>query len=254
VYLRAAQLTDGQEMSMSLTHPTPALRGVSESRSDRLRLLHRELESIRMRSDRSDPLDETVLCLAEATAHAATAAARLQALPLDRAEITAELSNMLGAARAAVVCATYAMADPSIHDPDRSQAMDHMTAPAASQQTSRVSGAAQVQRFYEYVDADNVAALVELFTEDCEYHRPGYPPRSGRTELATFYQEERVIRSGSHSLTALIVDGSHVAAHGRFDGELHSGVTISIGFADFFEMAGDGLFSRRHTYYFAPLV
>jgi steroid Delta-isomerase len=249
VYRHPVQLTDGQEMSMSLTHPTPAVRAVGTHQPDRPFSPHLVLDAIRTRADRSDPLDETVLCLAEATAHAATAAERLRTFPQDKQQATAELGKMLGAARAAVVCATYAMADPTANL-ERSQAMH----PRAIQATSPVDGAEQVRRFYDYVDSDNVTALVELFTEDCEYYRPGYPPRTGRAELATFYRDERVIRSGAHALTALIADGSNVAAHGRFDGELRSGVNVSIRFADFFEMAGDGLFSRRYTYYFAPLV
>lgn len=241
---------------MSLTHsvPTPALRIAGASRSDRLWLLHRELESVRAESDRADPLDETVLCLAEAAAHAATAAARLQAFPLDREEAVAELGKVLAAARAAVTCATYAMAAQVPMNPDRSQSMNQNTAAATKPKTSPVSAADQALRFYEYVDADDIPGLVGLFSEDCEYHRPGYEPWLGREGLARFYREERVIRSGAHTITALIADGPHVAAHGRFDGELRSGDKVSVGFADFFESDAEGLFSRRHTYYFAKLV
>lgn len=218
---------------MSLTH--------QDARTDRLGALHRELAAIQAGSDRADPLDETALCLAEAAVHAATAAIRLRSGPA--AGASAELTKMLGAARAAVVCATYAMTERT-----GSQPMDQKV--ANQQRTSRE----QVLRFYEYVDSDNVAALVELFTEDCEYHRPGYPPRTGRDELATFYRDERVIQSGAHTLTALLADGSNVAAHGRFDGILRSGAEVHIRFADFFETDEHGLFHRRSTYYFAPLV
>ncbi|MEU4250206.1 nuclear transport factor 2 family protein [Amycolatopsis sp. NPDC026612] len=236
---------------MSLTHPlpAPARRSTPVSRADRLALLHRELEALQARSDRSDPLDETLLCLTEAAAHAAAAAERLQAFPLDGAERTAELGKLLAAARAAVVCATYAMADAPAR-PDRSRTMSQPTTTAATE----VSGADLARRFYECVDAGDFTALVALFTEDCEYHRPGYRPWFGRAGLTTFYREERVISSGAHTLTAVLADGPHVAVHGRFDGLLRTGAEISIGFADFFERDGTGLFRRRHTYYFAPLA
>jgi hypothetical protein len=34
---------------------------------------------------------------------------------------------------------------------------------------------------------------------------------------------------------------------------LHDGGTMQLRFADFFEIGDDGRFSRRDTYYFAPL-
>ncbi|WP_410594836.1 nuclear transport factor 2 family protein [Amycolatopsis sp. lyj-23] len=236
---------------MSLTHPlpAPARRAAPASRSVRLALLHRELEAIHARSDRSDPLDETLLCLTEAAAHAAEAAERLQALPLDDAARTAELGKLLAAARAAVVCATYAMADAPARG-DRSRTMTQPTTTAATE----VSGAELARRFYECVDAGDFTALAALFTEDCEYHRPGYRPWLGRAGLLTFYTQERIIRSGAHTLTAVLADGPHVAVHGRFDGVLRTGAEIGIGFADFFERDATGLFHRRHTYYFAPLA
>lgn len=236
---------------MSLTHSLPmaALRTAEPSRSDRLLLLHRELEAIHARSDRADPLDETLLCLTEAAAHAAAAAERLQGSLLDRDEQAAELGEVLAAARAAVICATYAMVD-APERPDRSRTMSQSTATTAAE----LSSAELARRFYDCVDSGDFTALVALFTEDCEYHRPGYEPWLGRDGLSTFYRQERIIRSGAHTLAAVIADGPHVAVHGRFDGELRTGAEISIGFADFFERDATGLFRRRHTYYFAPLA
>lgn len=116
------------------------------------------------------------------------------------------------------------------------------------------TGDEQVRRFYECVDSGDISALVDLFTEDCVYHRPGYAPWRGREGLARFYTEARIIRSGNHTLTALLSDGPNVAAHGEFGGVLRDGTEVHLRFADFFETAADGRFSRRFTYYFAPLA
>lgn len=41
--------------------------------------------------------------------------------------------------------------------------------------------------------------------------------------------------------------------HASFRGEPHDGSELRLRFADFFEIGADGRFTRRDTYYFAPL-
>ncbi|GAA0602984.1 hypothetical protein GCM10010174_19060 [Kutzneria viridogrisea] len=78
---------------MTISYPGTALSGV----------LHRELEVLRATANRSDPVEETVLCLVECAARAAAAAER----PVDREQ----LHEALAAARAAVVAASFALAE-----------------------------------------------------------------------------------------------------------------------------------------------
>jgi steroid delta-isomerase len=113
---------------------------------------------------------------------------------------------------------------------------------------------ATVHRYYELVDAGDVTGLVNLFTEDATYHRPGYEPLEGRAGLARFYSQDRIIREGRHSVTTAVAAGSEVAVHGEFNGVLHDGTTVSLRFADFFTVTEDGYFDRRDTFFFAPLV
>lgn len=115
------------------------------------------------------------------------------------------------------------------------------------------SGQALIQRYYELVDANDVTAMVALFQPDAVYCRPGYPELTGHADITHFYAHQRKFRSGSHSLTAVLDTGARVAVHGRFRGVLHDGSTMDLRFADFFEIGDDGRFSRRDTYYFAPL-
>lgn len=112
----------------------------------------------------------------------------------------------------------------------------------------------KVRDYYELVDSGQIQALVELFADDAEYHRPGYEPLVGREELTDFYRERRVIREGRHTVTTAVESGDCVAVHGEFNGVLHDNRKTSLRFADFFRMDADGRFARRDTFFFAPLV
>jgi hypothetical protein len=79
-------------------------------RADQLRLLCGQLKAMRSNADRADPLDETVLCLAESVALAAGAAELAVAEAPGSRRRRQALTEALAAARAAVVCMTYALA------------------------------------------------------------------------------------------------------------------------------------------------
>ena len=64
-------------------------------------------------------------------------------------------------------------------------------------QTHDTSVASRVRDFYRLVDLGDVPGLCTLFTDDCAYHRPGYPPILGRHAMSHFYTHERVIREAS---------------------------------------------------------
>jgi ketosteroid isomerase-like protein len=119
---------------------------------------------------------------------------------------------------------------------------------------TRTSRVATVRRYYELVDLGDVAGLVDLFTEDGSYHRPGYAPIVGHDEMSVFYRTTRVIREGAHTIEKVVEGESDVAVHGSFEGVLHDGTEVSLRFSDFFEFTEDGHFSRRDTFFFAPLV
>ena len=108
--------------------------------------------------------------------------------------------------------------------------------------------------YYELVDAGDVTGLLGLFAPDARYYRPGYPPLVGHAELERFYREHRVIKEGSHVLSAVVAAGDDVAVHGEFRGVLRTGQSVNARFADFFSLGLDGHFVRRDTFFFAPLV
>ncbi|MFE2289628.1 nuclear transport factor 2 family protein [Streptomyces sp. NPDC059452] len=116
------------------------------------------------------------------------------------------------------------------------------------------AAAERVRAYYRLVDADDVPGLIALFTEDAVYRRPGYPPMRGHEGLRAFYTGERVIASGRHTVTTLVADPGRVAVNGTFDGVLKDGREVSLQFADFFTLDDEQRFSRRDTFFFAPLV
>ncbi|HEX6355793.1 nuclear transport factor 2 family protein [Actinophytocola sp.] len=111
-----------------------------------------------------------------------------------------------------------------------------------------------VLRYYDLVDSGDVPGLVNLFTEDATYCRPGYDPLVGHGELERFYRQQRVIREGRHQVSTVVHEGAQVAVHGEFVGVLLDGRDVHLRFADFFQMSPEGRFSRRDTFFFAPLV
>lgn len=111
-----------------------------------------------------------------------------------------------------------------------------------------------VRRYYERVDAGDLAGILDCFADDAVYHRPGYPPMAGREAIAAFYDGERVIADGRHVLAALLVDGPAVAVHGRFTGTLKDGSEAVVGFADFWVLDGEYRAITRHSFFDTPAV
>ncbi|SES34999.1 Ketosteroid isomerase-related protein [Lentzea xinjiangensis] len=112
----------------------------------------------------------------------------------------------------------------------------------------------KVRSYYTCVDKGDVPGLLALFAPDAVYHRPGYPPMNGRTELSRFYRGDRVIETGGHTLNSVTADDGGVAVQGTFAGVLKDGCEVSLRFADFFAFTDDGLFARRDTFFFSPMV
>ncbi|MDT0264345.1 nuclear transport factor 2 family protein [Jatrophihabitans lederbergiae] len=119
---------------------------------------------------------------------------------------------------------------------------------------SQTSAVAAVLRYYALVDEGDVPGLVALFAPDATYHRPGYQPIVGSAEMTAFYRDQRVIREGTHSISTVLANSPHIAVQGNFTGVLRDGRSVELRFSDFFTVGADGRFTRRDTYFFAPLV
>lgn len=103
------------------------------------------------------------------------------------------------------------------------------------------------ERYYEVVDEGDYERLVELFSPDARYERPGQDVIEGREALLEFYETGRPLSNGSHRLHELVADGDTVAVRGTFEGEQDGGF-VSFGFADFHVFDDEGRIAVRYTY------
>lgn len=115
-------------------------------------------------------------------------------------------------------------------------------------------GIAMARRHFDLIDAGDPQSMARLFALDAVYLRPGYEPFLGRDGILRFYEQVRTIREGRHSLETVIAADGQIAVKGGFSGRLHDGSAIELRFSDFFTLGPAGLFSRRETFFSAPLT
>ncbi|MBK5289495.1 MAG: nuclear transport factor 2 family protein [Acidimicrobiia bacterium] len=104
-----------------------------------------------------------------------------------------------------------------------------------------------MEQYYSLVDSQDFDQMLRLFHPDIHYQR-GDLEIEGIARLQEFYLRQRTIRSGRHTIVALIEDDPWVVTRGRLDGVLDSGEKVSVEFADFHQFQTD-LIWRRFTYF-----
>ncbi|WP_284976752.1 nuclear transport factor 2 family protein [Arthrobacter sp. efr-133-TYG-104] len=97
---------------------------------------------------------------------------------------------------------------------------------------------ALVRRYYLLVDAGDIEGLLALFTEDAVYERQGSQKMNGKEQMRLFYQSQRVIESGKHSLEAVVPGDTWVAVRGVFRGTLKDGERVNVPFTDWYKFNG----------------
>jgi ketosteroid isomerase-like protein len=110
-----------------------------------------------------------------------------------------------------------------------------------------------VHDLFRAIDTRDFERLREICHPEVTYERPGYEAFVGIERLLKFYREERVIASGEHHLTAVLVDDTHAACWGRFLGVHRNGSDIDVEFADTYEVE-DGRIRRRKSFFYVPAV
>lgn len=103
-----------------------------------------------------------------------------------------------------------------------------------------------VRSYYDHVDAQRLEDLLSLFDEEIVYERQGTPTIVGRDALRRFYEEERVIESGSHQLDQVLPGEDWVAVRGRFEGRLRDGQQVRLRFTDWHHFR-NGKIVRRES-------
>lgn len=91
----------------------------------------------------------------------------------------------------------------------------------------------QVKRYYLCVDA-SPRLVSKMFAEDCVYVRGSSPPLRGRAEVADFYAFDRMILSGTHELSQVLVSGPEVLVVGQFQGISRTRAPLDLPFGDIF--------------------
>lgn len=105
---------------------------------------------------------------------------------------------------------------------------------------------AVVRSYYDHVDAQRTAEMLALFHDDIVYERQGTPTIEGIAALRRFYEQERIIESGAHSLDQVLPGADWVAVRGRFDGRLRDGQQVQLRFTDWHHFR-DGKIIRRES-------
>ncbi|SEG70851.1 Ketosteroid isomerase-related protein [Thermomonospora echinospora] len=103
-----------------------------------------------------------------------------------------------------------------------------------------------VRSYYDHVDAHRLEELLALFDEDIVYERQGTPRIMGIAALRRFYEQERIIDSGAHTLDQVLTGAEWVAVRGRFDGRLRDGQQVRIRFTDWHHFR-EGRIVRRES-------
>ncbi|MGV9349083.1 nuclear transport factor 2 family protein [Streptomyces spiralis] len=101
-------------------------------------------------------------------------------------------------------------------------------------------------RYYELVDAGRLDELLALFHDDVVYERQGTPDIRGMAAMRRFYERDRAIATGRHSLDQVLSEGQWVAVRGRFTGTLKDGSGVDLRFTDWLHFRGDRI-DRRET-------
>jgi branched-chain amino acid aminotransferase len=129
----------------------------------------------------------------------------------------------------------------------------YLESPGGSQGEVALPGPDFIRNMFATIDGRDWASLEKFFGRNITYERPGYAPLVGYDRVHRFYREERVIASGRHILSEIVMDGSCGASWGRFVGEHKNGSPIDEGFADTYKFER-GKIKLRRSYFFRPAV
>jgi ketosteroid isomerase-like protein len=105
-----------------------------------------------------------------------------------------------------------------------------------------------VRSYYDHVDAHRLEELLALFDEEIVYERQGTPLIVGIAALRRFYEQERIIDSGVHTLDQVLTGADWVAVRGRFDGRLRDGQQVRIRFTDWHHFRNGRIIRRESLF------
>lgn len=125
----------------------------------------------------------------------------------------------------------------------------------AAERTASIATAegSLVEELFRAVDAGELHRLREVCHPGVVYERPGYETLSGIDSLVRFYRHETVIASGTHRLTAVVVNDAFGACWGHFVGRHRDGSDVDVEFADTYEIE-EGKIRRWKSFFHCPVI
>ncbi|ARD85061.1 hypothetical protein FAD_1187 [Ferroplasma acidiphilum] len=105
-----------------------------------------------------------------------------------------------------------------------------------------------VKKYYIAVDKNDLDTLFSIFADNIVYKRPGYEPIEGMANFKEFYQKNRIIKEGHHTLSNIIASDPYVIVEGEFNGILKDGSKSHTTFVDVYTFSS-GKAIKRHTYF-----
>lgn len=111
-----------------------------------------------------------------------------------------------------------------------------------------------VQGYYDALDAGDTEAVLDFFSGDVLYMRPGYDRFVGMDKLREYYENSRKLGQGRHILRTIIVEGQQAAAHGTWEGETKDGSRVTQGFAALFAFGTHDRITEHTTYFYTAAV
>ncbi len=103
-----------------------------------------------------------------------------------------------------------------------------------------------VDRYFDAVNAEDWAAVGEVFAPDAELHAVGAPPRRGREEIVAHFPQVLAALPVHHDEpTRVVVAGPVVLVEIRFTGRNRAGGEVVFDAVDVFDLTDDGGAIRR---------
>ena len=110
-----------------------------------------------------------------------------------------------------------------------------------------------IRQMFAAIDSQSWERLLDCFTQDAIYERPGYPALCGKSALLEFYCKTRIIGKGLHRIEHIVAGPADAACWGHFSGIARDGRALEERFADVYTLR-DGRIAFRRTHFFRPAI
>ncbi|OLL70164.1 hypothetical protein Ae263Ps1_6379c [Pseudonocardia sp. Ae263_Ps1] len=110
-----------------------------------------------------------------------------------------------------------------------------------------------VRQMFAAIDSESWDKLSGLLHPNIVYDRPGFETFVGRDRVMRFYMQERVIRSGRHTIEGVIVEKERAAAWGWIEAVRNNGESLTLGFSDIYVFEDEKIRMRR-SHFYVPAV